>query len=147
MSNRTDCMKSVKIRRCINYPLKTELCIAKIDKMILKAVQSSCYPFVLTTRSKLKHSIEIIISVYMFQNKIIALQNNDNHVFWMSLINKTRIHLSKSYGLKFALFVVTIYRVIFATYTINNICPFYSCKQFGPVLNLPRHSCALREIV
>lgn len=24
----------------------------------------------------------------MFQNKIIALQNNDNHVFWMSLINK-----------------------------------------------------------
>lgn len=131
MSNRTDCMKSVKIRRCINYPLKTELCIAKIDKMILKAVQSSCYPFVLTTRSKLKHSIEIIISVYMFQNKIIALQNNDNHVFWMSLINKTRIHLSKSYGLKFALFVVTVYRVIFATYTIifalstlaNNLAP------------------------
>lgn len=133
MSNRTDCMKSVKIRRCtcINYPLKTELCIAKIDKMILKAVQSSCYPFVLTTRSKLKHSIEIIISVYMFQNKIIALQNNDNHVFWMSLINKTRIHLSKSYGLKFALFVVTQYRVIFATYTIifalstlaNNLAP------------------------
>lgn len=36
----------------------------------------------------------------------------------MSLINKTRIHLSKSYGLKFALFVVTVYRVIFATYTI-----------------------------
>lgn len=131
MSNRTDCMKSVKIRRCINYPLKTELCIAKIDKMILKAVQSSCYPFVLTTRSKLKHSIEIIISVYMFQNKIIALQNNDNHVFWMSLINKTRIHLSKSYGLKFALFVVTVYRVIFATHTIifalstlaNNLAP------------------------
>lgn len=131
MSNRTDCMKSVKIRRCINYPLKTELCIAKIDKMILKAVQSSCYPFVLTIRSKLKHSIEIIISVYMFQNKIIALQNNDNHVFWMSLINKTRIHLSKSYGLKFALFVVTVYRVIFATYTIifalstlaNNLAP------------------------
>lgn len=131
MSNRTDCMKSVKIRRCINYPLKTELCIAKIDKMILKAVQSSCYPFVLTTRSKLKHSIEIIISVYTFQNKIIALQNNDNHVFWMSLINKTRIHLSKSYGLKFALFVVTVYRVIFATYTIifalstlaNNLAP------------------------
>lgn len=131
MSNRTDCMKSVKIRRCINYPLKTELCIAKIDKMILKAVQSSCYPFVLTTRSKLKHSIEIIISLYMFQNKIIALQNNDNHVFWMSLINKTRIHLSKSYGLKFALFVVTVYRVIFATYTIifalstlaNNLAP------------------------
>lgn len=131
MSNRTDCMKSVKIRRCINYPLKTELCIAKIDKMILKAVQSSCYPFVLTTRSKLKHSIEIIISVYMFQNKIIALQNNDNHVFWISLINKTRIHLSKSYGLKFALFVVTVYRVIFATYTIifalstlaNNLAP------------------------
>lgn len=86
--------------------------------MILKAVQSSCYPFVLTTLSKLKHSIEIIISVYMFQNKIIALQNNDNHVFWMSLINKKRIHLSKSYGLKFALFVVTVYRVIFATYTI-----------------------------
>lgn len=28
----------------------------------------------------------------MFQNKIIALQNNDNHVFWMSLINKTRIY-------------------------------------------------------
>lgn len=54
----------------------------------------------------------------MFQNKIIALQNNDNHVFWMSLINKTRIHLSKSYGLIFALFVVTVYRVIFATYTI-----------------------------
>lgn len=131
MSNRTDCMKSVKIRRCINYHLKTELCIAKIDKMILKAVQSSCYPFVLTTRSKLKHSIEIIISVYMFQNKIIALQNNDNHVFWMSLINKTRIHLSKSYGLKFALFVVTVYRVIFATHTIifalstlaNNFAP------------------------
>lgn len=131
MSNRTDCMKSVKIRRCINYPLKTELCIAKIDKMILKAVQSSCYPFVLTTRSKLKHSIEIIISVYTFQNKIIALQNNDNHVFWMSLINKTRIHLSKSYGLKFALFVVTVYRVIFATHTIifalstlaNNLAP------------------------
>lgn len=131
MSNRTDCMKSVKIRRCINYPLKTELCIAKIDKMILKAVQSSCYPFVLTTRSKLKHSIEIIISVYMFQNKIIALQNNDYHVFWMSLINKTRIHLSKSYGLKFALFVVTVYRVIFATHTIifalstlaNNLAP------------------------
>lgn len=131
MSNRTDCMKSVKIRRCINYPLKTELCMAKIDKMILKAVQSSCYPFVLTTRSKLKHSIEIIISVYMFQNKIIALQNNDNHVFWMSLINKTRIHLSKSYGLKFALFVVTVYRVIFATHTIifalstlaNNLAP------------------------
>lgn len=131
MSNRTDCMKSVKIRRCINYPLKTELCIAKIDKMILKAVQSSCYPFVLTTRSKLKHSIEIIISVYTFQNKIIALQNNDNHVFWMSLINKTRIHLSKSYGLKFALFVVTVCRVIFATYTIifalstlaNNLAP------------------------
>lgn len=69
----------------------------------------------------------------MFQNKIIALQNNDNHVFWMSLINKTRIHLSKSYGLKFALFVVTVYRVIFATYTIiiifalstlaNNLAP------------------------
>lgn len=99
--------------------------------MILKAVQSSGYPFVLTTRSKLKHSIEIIISVYMFQNKIIALQNNDNHVFWMSLINKTRIHLSKSYGLKFALFVVTVYRVIFATHTIifalstlaNNLAP------------------------
>lgn len=54
----------------------------------------------------------------MFQNKIIALQNNDNHVFWMSLINKTRIHLSKSYGLKFALFVVTVYRVIFATHTV-----------------------------
>lgn len=137
MSNRTDCMKSVKIRRCINYPLKTELCIAKIDKMILKAVQSSCYPFVLTTRSKLKHSIEIIISVYMFQNKIIALQNNDNHVFWMSLINKTRIHLSKSYGLKFALFVVTVYRVIFATHTIifalstlaNNLAPSWICPD------------------
>lgn len=137
MSNRTDCMKSVKIRRCINYPLKTELCIAKIDKMILKAVQSSCYPFVLTTRSKLKHSIEIIISVYMFQNKIIALQNNDNHVYWMSLINKTRIHLSKSYGLKFALFVVTVYRVIFATYTIifalstlaNNLAPSWICQD------------------
>lgn len=67
----------------------------------------------------------------MFQNKIIALQNNDNHVFWMSLINKTRIHLSKSYGLKFALFFVTVYKVIFATYTIifalstlaNNLAP------------------------
>lgn len=57
----------------------------------------------------------------MFQNKIIALQNNDNHVFWMSLINKTRIHLSKSYGLKFALFVVSVYRVIFATYTCTII--------------------------
>lgn len=44
----------------------------------------------------------------MFQNEIIALQNNDNHVFWMSLINKTRIHLSKFYGLKFALFVVPV---------------------------------------
>lgn len=77
----------------------------------------------------------------MFQNKIIALQNNDNHVFWMSLINKTRIHLSKSYGLKFALFVGYFCNIYY------NICPFYSCKQFGPVLNLPRHSCALREIV
>lgn len=52
-------------------------------------------------------------------------------MYFGCLINKTRIHLSKSYGLKFALFVVTQYRVIFATYTIifalstlaNNLAP------------------------